>query len=387
MPRRRSAARASHTLLAALAMVLAGCSPADGPASAGSGPGTTTAPPTSFRVIATGDVLIHQGGSLVRGAADAGRANGNGYDFTGVLAQVAPVIQDADLAVCHLETPVAETTGPFRGYPSFNVQPQILDALAGAGYDTCSTASNHSLDAGFTGLVRTLDALDARGIGHAGTFRTAEESRAPGIAEVRDARVAHLSWTYGLNGIPLPSGREWSVNVFDPVGPDIAGVLGDAARARRAGAQVVIVSVHCCTEYVHDPTDTQVTIARALLASPDIDLVLGHHAHVVQPFEKINGKWVAYGLGNHIAQQSRAGSGETEDSMIARFTFTRAADGRYSVTKAEAVPTRIDIGRTTTTIVLTGTGGAGVDGTSYNRVVEILGRRRAPTDGLIISAK
>ena len=103
------------------------------------------------------------------------------YDFSGVLAPVASLIGAADLAICHLETPVAPRGGPYRGYPSFAVQPEIVDALAGAGFDDCSTASNHSLDDGTDGLVRTLVALDAAGIGHAGTYRTQAESTTPRI--------------------------------------------------------------------------------------------------------------------------------------------------------------------------------------------------------------
>jgi poly-gamma-glutamate capsule biosynthesis protein CapA/YwtB (metallophosphatase superfamily) len=101
---------------------------------------------------------------------------------------------------------------------------------------------------------------------------------------------------------------------------------------------VVIASVHCCTEYITHPTATQAAIAHALLAFPYIDLVLGHHAHVVQPFERNNGKWIAYGLGNHIAQQDLP---VTYDSVIARFTFTRDPDGRYRVSTAEAIPSLI----------------------------------------------
>ena len=133
----------------------------------------------------------------MQGAAVAGRAQGNGYDLSGVLADVAPVIAGADLAICHLETPLAAPEGPFEGYPSFAVQPQIVDALAGAGYDTCSTASNHSLDAGFAGLVRTLDTLDAYGVGHTGTFRAEQGSR---------RRTSRPSTGYGLPTWPGPTG-------------------------------------------------------------------------------------------------------------------------------------------------------------------------------------
>jgi len=382
MSRRSRAGRpVASVLVAGLALLFAagGLSCASAPVAASVPP----VPPTSFTVVATGDVLLHQKGSLVRGAARTGEANGTAYDFTGVFAAVAPVIRGADLAICHLETPVAPPEGPFRGYPSFAVQPQIVHALADAGYDSCSTASNHSFDDGFDGLVRTLDTLDAAGVAHTGTSRSAAQRDVPRIVEVHGVRVAQLSWTYGLNGIALPPAQEWSVNVFDAARADVTGMLEEAARARQAGAEVVIASVHCCTEYDHDPSDAQLTVAQALLASPDIDLVLGHHAHVVQPFERIAGKWVAYGLGNHVAQQNTPGG--TRDSVIARFTFTRDADGRFTITRAEAVPTRIDVADDGVRVVPTAARVDPADAASYDRVVEALQLRGAVQDGLVVT--
>ncbi len=361
--------------------VLTGCSPAepagDGAATATAATMATPTAPASFTVVATGDVLIHQGGALVQGAAAAGQAQGVDYDFSGVFADVAPVISGADLAICHLETPVAPPQGPFEGYPTFAVQPQIVDALAGAGYDTCSTASNHSLDAGAAGLVRTLDTLDAGGLGHTGTYRTEPDSQIPHLVTVDGVRVAHLSWTYGLNGIPEPAGQSWAVNDFDPAAPQVDGMLAEAARARAAGAEVVIASVHCCTEYDADPSPAQTAIAAALLASPDVDLVFGHHAHVVQPIERMHSKWVAYGLGNHIAQQARP---VTYDSVIARFTFTRGPDGRYAVSIAEAIPTHIQPAGDGLAVVPAHPGEP-----AYERVAEVVGRRGGADAGLVVT--
>ncbi len=343
-------------------------------ASATPGPRAEPADPPaqSFTLVATGDVLIHQGGSLTAGAT-----RGDGHDFADVLAPVAPVLREADLAICHLESPVAAAGGPYRGYPSFAVQPEIVDALAGAGYDLCSTASNHSLDDGFDGLVRTLDALDAAGIAHSGTHRSEADSARPRIVDVGGVPVGHVAATFSLNGVPLPAGREWSVDTFDA--PDVDGVLAAASRARAAGAEVVVASLHCCDEYDQDPSEAQVEAVRALLASPDVDLVLGHHAHVVQPFERIDGEWAAYGLGNHIAQHSTRGFA-TEDSVIARFTFTRDAGGRFAVTRAEAVPVRIDLRADAVQVVP-------ADAAARERVAEVLGRRGALADGLEIRAE
>jgi poly-gamma-glutamate synthesis protein (capsule biosynthesis protein) len=386
----------ARVLAVLAAALLAGCAPAAPPApepattpSAAVSPSPAVspipAPADSFTLVATGDVLVHQGRALVAGAAAAGRRTGRGYDFTDVLAPVAPIIRAADVAVCHLETPLAPPGGPFSGYPRFDVQPQIVDALAGAGYDTCSTASNHSLDAGVDGIARTLDDLDAAHIRHAGSARSPDEATTPTVLDVRGVRVAQVAATFGTNGVPVPKDREWAVNVFDA--PDVSGVLADAARARRAGADVVVASVHCCVEYTSDETAVQRAIARTLLASPDVDLVLGHHAHVVQPFEKVGGKWVAYGLGNHLAEQARPAHAGTEDSVIARFTFTRGADGRFAVTRAEAVPTRIVLGAESVQVVPTGAATSGPDAASRDRVAEVVGRRGAVAAGLVIAAQ
>jgi poly-gamma-glutamate synthesis protein (capsule biosynthesis protein) len=358
-------------------LLLAACTaPAEGTAERSPGTSqppassTTTPPPQpeGFTLVATGDVLIHQGRSLTTGALQ----DDGTYDFSGVLAPVAPLIGAADLAICHLETPVAPPGGPYRGYPKFAVQPEIVEALAGAGFDECSTASNHSLDDRTDGLVRTLDALDAAGIGHAGTYRTQAESTTPQILDVHGVKVAHVAGTFGLNGRSAPAGQEWSVEV-DPA-PGVAGLLAAAARARAAGADVVVASLHCCVEYRHDPTGAQIAAVHALLASPDVDLVLGHHAHVVQPFERIDGEWAAYGLGNLIAQHSTRGY-DTEDSVMARFRFTRGADGRFTVSRAEAVPLRIELGADAVRVVP-------ADSATFDRVAEVLDSRGAEAAGL-----
>ncbi len=346
----------------------AGCSEApsatDEPSTAPAAPPA----PDSVTLLATGDVLVHQDRALTDGAR---QADGS-YDFSAVFAPVAGLIGGADLAICHLETPVAPAGGPYRGYPSFAVQPEIVGALDEAGYDLCSTASNHSLDDGFDGLVRTLDAFDAAGIAHAGTHRSESASEEPTVVDVGGVRIGHVAATFGLNGVPLPTGREWAVDVAAV--PDLDGVLAAAARTRAAGAEVVVASLHCCREYENDPTDAQVAAVRTLLASPDVDLVLGHHAHVVQPVERIGGEWVAYGLGNHLAEHSTRGY-PTEDSVAARFTFTRGADGRFTVSEAEAVPLRIEIGDDGVRIVP-------ADPESFARIAGVLDRRGAVDAGL-----
>ena len=164
--------------------------------------------PNRLSLLVSGDVLLHSG-TWATAVADAARRGRPGLDFRPMFADVAPVVRAADLAVCHLETPLAPPGGPYSSYPIFSVPPEVVPALRRTGYDACSTASNHSLDQGFAGVVRTLAALDRAGMPHDGTARTAPAQRRPLILEADGVRVAVLSYTYGTNGIPLPAGKPW----------------------------------------------------------------------------------------------------------------------------------------------------------------------------------
>jgi poly-gamma-glutamate capsule biosynthesis protein CapA/YwtB (metallophosphatase superfamily) len=294
-------------------------------------PPSSPAPPRTLTVLGSGDVLLHSG--LWRQAArDAAAAGRPGYDFGPLFAGVRQAVSDADLAICHLETPVGRPEGPFTGYPIFEVPPQVIPALRDTGYDACSTASNHSLDRGEAGIRRTLDALDAAGVAHSGTHRSAAEHTTPRVVTAKGVRVGLLSYTFSFNGLIRPPDKPWLANDLNA-----DAILAEAGRARAAGAEIVILSLHWGNEYQQRASDGQVALARQLLGSPDIDLILGHHAHVVQPFERIGDKWVAYGMGNHVSWQSQREI--TRDGVMARMTFTEIDSGRWRVTTAGAVPT------------------------------------------------
>ncbi|MEV4310975.1 CapA family protein [Actinocrispum sp. NPDC049592] len=339
--------RMRRLLLASLsaATLVAGCATSDGsqpPISVPTGLAPPPAqqqlnspPPASdngFTVVASGDVLIHP--ALTDQATEDG---GGKRDYRKILAGVKATVGAADLAICHLETPLADAAGPFKGYPEFSAPPEIVDALKDIGYDDCSTASNHTIDQGSDGVKRTLDALDAAGIKHTGSARSEQEAKRPLIIEVHGVKVGHISFAFGFNGKKLPADKPWLANTIDA-----EDIIAAAKAARAAGAQVVIASLHWGTEYVQEPTTEQKNLAKKLLNDPNIDLIIGHHAHVVQPFEKINGKWVAYGMGNEIARHSEP-KGITEEGVIARFHFTRNGNA-WSVDKADYLPILIDLG-------------------------------------------
>ncbi len=313
-------------------------SPQD-PQSSHSVPGSAgTAATDRISIAITGDVLLHE-----RLWATA-RFDGHGaMDFAPALAPVKALVSGADLAICHLETPLAPAAGPYHGYPRFSAPPQVATALKQTGYDACSTASNHSFDGGAAGVTRTLDTLDAVGLRHAGTARTPAEAVTPVLIDVRGVEVALLSYTFGFNGLPYPGGDTWRANRLDE-----SRIRAAAKTARAAGAQIVVLVCHWGTEYSHQPNTQQRTLAPRFAADPDIDLVVGHHAHVVQPLEKIGDTWVAYGLGNFVAAHAESSASNTE-GLLVRFTFRRAADGSWHTSNAEyaalldtaAVPVRV----------------------------------------------
>jgi poly-gamma-glutamate synthesis protein (capsule biosynthesis protein) len=341
--------------------------------------------PRGFTLVASGDVLPHS--SIIdRARFDAG---GTGYDFRPMLAGIRSVVSRADVALCHMET-VYGANGEYTGYPAFKSPPEVAPALAATGYDGCSTASNHTLDDGAGGIGRTLDALDRAGVRHAGSARTEEEARTVTVLRAGPAKVAHLAYTYDTNGIPLPDGQPWTVNLIDE-----AKVLADARAAREAGADVVVVSLHWGTEWQDAPDERQLTLARSLTAArsgsrPDIDLILGTHAHVPQAYEKVNGTWVIYGMGDQIAGEMTNHQGARDprgnQSTLGRFTFAPPArpGGRWEVTKAEFIPQLFDVdaGRVVN-LNRAIAQGAGVQAVR-DRIRDIVLSRGAAEDGLVM---
>ena len=284
-------------------------------------------------LVMGGDLLWHNTvwASAAEDHATTGR--GRAYDFDPMFAGVRSLVRGADVALCHEEVPFAAPGRPLQNFPVFAAPPEAAAWIGSFGFDGCTTASNHSLDQGYDGLVRTADLLERAGVEHIGTFRTRAERRRPVVLETSDGvRIGVVAGTFGTNGFPLPAGRAWSVSLWDA-----ADLLAQARAARRAGADVVVVHLHGGDEYSHLPNAAQVALVDRLTRSPDVDLVLGEHAHVVQPITKVNGKWVVYGMGNMVAQQEPTRP-DTYQGILVRFTFAERRSGRFAVTRAAYVP-------------------------------------------------
>jgi poly-gamma-glutamate capsule biosynthesis protein CapA/YwtB (metallophosphatase superfamily) len=278
-----------------------------------------------FTVAASGDLLIH-GPVAARALANGG---GRRYDFRPMFGSVRGRIAGADLALCHMETPLVP--GPVQGYPSFRTPPGLASSVRAVGWDVCSTASNHSLDAGQFGIQTTLRALDRAGVRHTGTARSASEANRSTILETHGVKVAFLSFTAVSNGQAIP--HAWSVNMAD------AGHIRAAARkARRRGADAVIVNLHWGTEFSHAISPAQATLAGRLTRSPAITAVVGQHAHVVQPIRWVNRKPVVFGEGNLVSNQTAACCpAESQDGLIALIDFTATGE-RVKATRVRYLP-------------------------------------------------
>lgn len=310
--RRRLAALAiAAVVIAAVALIVRG----------GGGGGRSLAPeevvraqrqaqPVHFTVSASGDLLIHTP-VWERALALGG---GSHYDFAAELDEIRPYVAGADLALCHVETPM--TPAPPASYPIFNTPPALAEGIEATGWDACDTASNHSLDQTQTGIDDTGRALDRASVEHTGSFPSPSAQHRLAILDVHGVKVAFLAYTTDTNGIPLP--QPWSVNIASA-----QRVLSDAHRAHRMGAEAVIVNVHwggqIVPEYQVQPSSGQLSLVKRLTASPLITAIVGQGPHAVQPIERMHGKYVVFSEGNLISNQSPAAGlpASSQDGLIA----------------------------------------------------------------------
>lgn len=272
----------------------------------------------TISVSVSGDLLVHH--SLYEQALKQGITT---YDFTKQLAPIRPLLT-ADINLCHLETPL--TSSEPKTYPVFATPDTLANAIKFAGWDGCSAASNHSLDQGSAGVFHTYQKLTEAGIVVSGIRTKPAKSKrvdqAIGWHQLTpELKVAHLSYTWSTNGIKPKF--DWLVN--SPI--SVKQIISDAKAAKRHGADLVIVALHAGTEYVTTPNRQQKVIANAITKFSAVDAVIGHHAHVVQDAEIINGKPVVYGLGNFWSGQGPwADQAGSQSGALVTLKFDRELD-------------------------------------------------------------
>jgi Bacterial capsule synthesis protein PGA_cap len=328
-------------------------------------------PPVHFTVEASGDLLIH---STVWERALA--LGGGSYDFAPEFAQIKPYVAGADLALCHVETPM--TPAPPTSYPIFNTPPALAQGIKATGWDACDTASNHSLDQGQSGIDDTGKALDAAGIRHTGSFPSPKAQRGLIIQRVRGVKVAFLAYTTDTNGIPTP--HPWSVNIASA-----QAVLAAARRARKRGAEAVIVNLHwggeILPEYQVPPSPGQLALVKKLIASPLITAIVGQGPHAVQPIQHLDDKFVVFSEGNLISNQSPEVGlpASSQDGMLVLLHCV-ASPGRVRVTGVRYVPVYVSHPDFTVLPVgdalQKGEGDAAALAASYRRTVGVVGKSK-----------
>ena len=320
--------------------------------SSNDGSPTTARARRVVKMMFTGDTLVH--GAVYNQAQTYGSRSGKAYDFNPMFDKVRPIISSADVAICHQETPLSADNKQLSGFPVFSTPHEIADGLLGAGYDGCSTASNHSFDRNVQGITDTTAVFEQVGLKQSGMARTAEENAKATVYTANGVTIAHLAYTYGLNGYVLPADKPWLVRLIDkgkdsPTDQPYVSqfILADAKAARTAGAELVVISIQWGAEYQSKPTPSQVALANELLASPDIDLVVGHHVHVIQPIDRVGEKYVVFGVGNFLSNQSPQADpslpAASQDGVVVDVTFTEGdVNGVFKTTKVGYTPTWVD---------------------------------------------
>lgn len=331
-----------------------GHAPASGSSSSGSSASSSSSAPkpaASVTIGSAGDILVH---ASVRddAAKNAKNAGEKGYDFDPIFAAVKPAISALDVAICQMETPISATDTDFGppGTMSFIAPRELAPAVKSAGYDGCNRTSNHTVDRGLPGVVSTQAALSKAGLVQQGPSPNPTTQQDAAVYDVKGVKVANLAYTYTTKNASapntdVPADLSWFRLWLWPV-VKAQGIIADATRAKKAGADVVVVSMHWGTEYHTQPSAMQQELAKQLLASPQIDMIFGAHAHVPQQCEKINGKYVIYGMGNQLSNQGASRGPlfppSSQDGMITKVTWSRGADG--TVTQRMAYqPTHVDL--------------------------------------------
>lgn len=233
----------------------------------------------------------------------AAQRAGDTYDYSECFQYVQPDIEGADYAVVNLEVTLGGK--PYSGYPCFSAPDEWAKELQKVGFDMLLTANNHCLDRRDKGAVQTIEMLDQMGIPHIGTYKNAADRklRLPYIADIKGLKVGMLDYTYGTNGITIQ--KDVVVDYIDK-----KLIAADIAAARAAGAQVICVNMHWGEEYTLTPVAEQKDLAN-FLVDQGVDLIIGGHPHVVEPFEmrrceKYNKDvLLVYSLGNMISNMNQ----------------------------------------------------------------------------------
>lgn len=288
---------------------------------------------TTFTLTAIGDVMCHNTQYMDAYDSDTGT-----YDFSYVFDNISSYTKTANICIGNLETSFAGEDRGYSNYPTFNSPDSLADSLKSIGVDVLSTAGNHALDMGFSGLSRTIDVLDKADISHLGTYKTQEDQDKVLIKYVKGVKIAFIDYTYGTNGISVPSDKKFCINLIDK---DL--IKKHIETAKNQNADMIVACMHWGTEYQTKQNSEQEELADFLFQN-GINVIIGNHPHVIQPMEKrtvtledgsTRDGFVVYALGNFICDQNAV---NTRDSIILNLKITKHTDGSITIDNYDYVP-------------------------------------------------
>ena len=273
-------------------------------------------------MLATGDALIH---NAIFWEYSVGDRNSGVYNFDGALDYVRDIVSNYDVAYYNQETPFAG--GQADGYPTFSTPSEFGDAMLKAGFNMVSLATNHTMDKGENGVLNFYNYFkDKDGVVYNGIANSEESRNNFIIGEKNNITYTMLSYTTSTNGIPVPSGKDYLVNVYDAeqVKKDIEAV--------RDKVDILIVAMHWGVEYASEPNSSQIEIAN-YLADLGVDIIIGCHPHVLQPITMIDDTVVMYSLGNFISNQYGTGDYNKLVGLMATLDITKTVtpEGEVSI--------------------------------------------------------
>lgn len=288
----------------------------------------------TITLSAIGDIMCH--GPNYKAAYNSSTKT---YDFSPFFTEISSYTSNADITIGNLETTFAGEARGYSGYPTFNSPSALGKAIKDIGVDVLCTANNHCMDKGYSGITNTLDTLDEQGFDHIGTARSVEEQNTILVKDVNGISIAFLAFTYGTNGITIPAGKEYSVNLIDK---DL--ISKQIASAKELNVDMICVNMHWGVEYSTTPNSEQKSLADFLFEN-GVDIILGSHAHVLQPMEKrtitlddgsTKDGFVIYSLGNFVSNQTDI---NTQDTIILNLQITKSGEtGKISIDNVDYVP-------------------------------------------------
>ncbi|MDQ0158913.1 poly-gamma-glutamate synthesis protein (capsule biosynthesis protein) [Alkalibacillus salilacus] len=247
----------------------------------------------SITLNAVGDILIHD-------RVYSGAKEGQTYDFKPMLSMIKPQLESADLLFANQETMLAGEELGLSGYPQFNAPKSVADALKYVSTDIVSLANNHTLDYGQEAIEKTTNHLNDLSIDYIGSYHSESDQQEARILEKNGISVGFTAYTYGTNGIPRPEDKDYLVQYIND------GNIKEDINEIEDQADFTVVSLHFGNQYEPLPTEDQKELVRELTEA-GADIILGHHPHVLQPFEQVKTEnhqsVVIYSLGNFLSGQ------------------------------------------------------------------------------------